>query len=141
MVPMSSWLESFICQNPALLDIGEEESRFLTVLTNFIELVHPHSQSVWIICEAAGEFMRELDGRKQLECVYELITQGHPNTDEEKTEEEEAKAESMAEDEKTENEGTGDEGTDEENPNGRDRKRKLIDTIIVCIRKIRSREY
>ena len=47
----------------------------------------------------------------------------------------------MAEDEKTENEGTGDEGTDEENPNGRDRKRKLIDTIIVCIRKIRSREY
>jgi hypothetical protein len=130
-----------IYQNQAILDIGDEESRFLAVLANYIQQGHPHSQSIWVICEAAGEFMRELDDRKMLEHVYELITQVH-NTDEEKTEEKVAEAENMAEDEnvaKEENERTDGREMDEENR--RDKKQELVDTIIVCRRKFRSREY
>jgi hypothetical protein len=63
-------VKNMICQNLVLSDIRAYESKFLIVLANCIEMVHPHNQSVWVIREAAGQFMRQLDDPEQRESVY-----------------------------------------------------------------------
>jgi hypothetical protein len=64
-------LEDIINNNPALLEIGEQERIFLTILANYLK-VHPHHQSVWVIYQLTGTFMRWVANQEHLEQIYSL---------------------------------------------------------------------
>jgi hypothetical protein len=130
-------LKNMIEQNsaPRGVDIGKHESRFLTVLAHWIDEVYPNCQSVWLICEAAGRFMRGLDDPNGQELAYELITHFSSDTDGEKPKEDEAaaEAENIVEDTKIETQvKTEDTVRIEEMEVS-----KLINTVVVCVQEFR----
>ena len=145
-------LRDMIGQNSAPLAIGQHERRFLTVLANCIEEDYPNCQSVWSICEAAGEFIRGLDDPNRLESVYALVTRFNSDADGAEAEnmmkdgkievqvetKDMTRAEKMEEEEiedgKVEIDRVGDEGS----LKGRVKERKLISTVVVCIQEFRS---
>ncbi|KAF2672889.1 hypothetical protein BT63DRAFT_139131 [Microthyrium microscopicum] len=127
----STVVKNLICLNLVSLDIGAFENKFLLVLANCIEIVHPHNQSVWVICEAAGQFMRQLNDPKMRKSVYEIITHDHLARDKDKLEK--VEVEYVTEDEYIMEDEDMDE--DENKSERRDEKRELIDNIIVRIPK------
>jgi hypothetical protein len=137
-------IKSMIFQNPVLSNIGVFESKFLIVLANCIEIAHPRNQSVWVICEAAGEFMRQLDDPEQRESIVSIITHDHMAKDKQKMEEEEIDVEKMTEDDYMPEEDMAEDGflSEEEDmvddeETRRDEKQELIDTILVRIPKMK----
>jgi hypothetical protein len=110
-----NFLWQIILDNPALSVTGDNESKFLAVLTNYIFRVHPLNESVWLICEAAGKFMRQLESQEDCESVYALMTCNHELADEEEEEEAEVENSDWIED--------------------------FIFHIVVCIPKFRLRKH
>jgi hypothetical protein len=133
----SAVFRDLIFQNLVLSDIGAFESKFLIVLANYVERAHPRNQSVWVILEAAGQFMRRLDDLEERESLIETLTHDHM-PDEEKTEKDGVVVENMNEDEfMSEEEDRVDGGGDEDE----EEEEELIDTILVRIPKIGSMVY